>query len=812
MREASTQGAIVNDVLLLYELSLAIGSSLDAKKNCEGFLNILQARKGITQVAVWIQTEAVATAALPKLSLLYANPRRSDSSVCTEDTHPLIRAMHSRRPITVSSTDRDGRQLYDEHCTGGGLFVLFVLFPLAEFGVLELYFPSRYSSIPPRTVNQLKNVVDKFASSLAGSLAHERLQRTEALLRQSENRYRMLIENLPQRFFIKDANSNFVSISHNLASDLGITPDDVAGKSDFDFFPADLARKFQDDDRRVMQQGKPEEIEERIIVNGEERIIQTIKAPALDRNGKIAGVLGMFWDISTQKKDREQIARLVASVEHAQDAIIISDQEARIQYVNPAFEQMTGYAASEAVGQFARILRSNKHPEAFYEHMLNTVQQGNLWRGEMIIQCRDGSLRHVERNIAPVFDDGGQVICHVTIQRDITEHKQMEEKFLHAQKMESLGILVGGVAHEFNNALAGISGRLYLLKRKLTASATAMNDVDIAEALCFRSADMVKKMLAFARKSPLQMHDFDLTSFIRETFRLHRLSIPESIVVHTMFEADAMIIHGDTSQIQQIIINLLNNARDAVEGVANPEISLSLVHFAPDATFLQAHPETAGKHFAHISVHDNGHGITPSDLPHIFDPFYTTKEVGKGTGLGLAMVYEACGMHEGYVDVTSRPAQWTRMDVYLPLVDIPDHAMDSPPPPTTARGHGELILLVDDEEMLRETLKEVLVSLGYRVIAASDGEQAMQLFTTHAHELALVLMDVVMPRMGGVEAGRLMQAMHPDIPVIFCTGYDKHDVLADDQITDEMTVSKPYNIEQISLQIARQIRSSQISG
>ncbi|TLS66519.1 PAS domain S-box protein [Mariprofundus erugo] len=804
MPESSAQSAIINDVLLLYELSLAIGSSLDARKNCEGFLNILQARKNITQVAVWILTDADHADGSPQLSLLYANPRRSTPVAGRERTPPLLRTMHERRPVTISSPEMD-----DERLAGDGLFVLF---PLAEFGVLELYFPSRHATIPPRTVNQLKNVIDKFAASLAGSLAHERLQHTEALLRQSENRYRMLIENLPQRFFIKDTSSNFVAISHNLASDLGIQPDEVSGKNDFDFFPAELAKKFQMDDQRVMQQGKPEEIEERVIVRGEERIIQTIKAPALDRDGNIAGVLGMFWDISEQKKDREQIARLVASVEHAQDAIIISDQEARIQYVNPAFEQMTGYAASDAVGQFTRILRSNKHPEAFYKHMLDTVQQGNIWRGEMIIQCRDGSLRHVERNIAPVFDDAGEVICHVTIQRDITEHKQMEEKFLHAQKMESLGILVGGVAHEFNNALAGITGRLYLLKRKLTASATALNDVEIAEELCFRSADMVKKMLAFARKSPLQMHDFDLGSFIRETFRLHRLSIPESITVHTMFEADTMVIHGDTSQVQQIIINLLNNARDAVEGVDNPEITLSLAHFVPDATFIQAHPDTADRHFARISVDDNGHGIHPSDLPHIFDPFYTTKEVGKGTGLGLAMVYGACGMHEGYVDVTSQPGKGTRMEICLPLIDTPDHTLESAPLPATARGHGELILLVDDEEMLRETLKEVLLSLGYRVLEASDGEQAMQLFSSHHHELALVLMDVVMPRMGGVEAGRLMQAMQPDVPVIFCTGYDKHDVMADENIADDMTVSKPYNIELISQQIARHIRKPFTSG
>ncbi|GAV19940.1 blue-light-activated protein [Mariprofundus micogutta] len=798
MTKTQPNAAIINDVLVLYELSLAIGTALDPVANCRGFLSILQARKNISQASVWVESDQLPAANDAPLSLLYANPSRSGGSVHVSGSqHPFARVMESRRPLLVEAGSAEAELMMDGRTFVGGVFILY---PLANLGLLELYSTSDAASHPPKSVNQLKSVIDKFANSLVGSLSHYRLQKAEALLKQSENKYRMLVENLPQRFFFKDTNSKYISGSKNYADDLGTSPEALVGKTDYDFFPAHIAEGYQRDDKRIMSSLVTEDIEESIVFDGEERFIHTVKAPALDEHNQVIGVLGMFWDITEEKQAGEQMARLVASVEYAQDAIIISDLDSRMQYVNPAFEKMTGYSAEEAVGQYTKILRSGRHPRSFYVDMLETVRQGNIWRGEMIIKCKDGSFRYVERNVAPVLDEQGDIICQVNIQRDITEHKQMEEQLLQSQKMESLGTLVGGVAHEFNNALAGMTGRLFLLRGKASELPSALHDIDMMEKLCFRSADMVKQMLAFARKSPLQMKDVDLTVFVKETFKLHRLSIPESIDVRTRFRASALPVHGDTTQIQQIVINLLNNARDAVGGEENPEITLELDTFNPDVAFLDVHPDSRGRRYAHLCISDNGCGINQKKLQHIFDPFYTTKEVGKGTGLGLAMVYGACAMHKGYVDVISRSGLGTSMHVYLPLLE--ERPGTSKATLTQVMGgQGEMILLVDDEEMLRSTGKAVLESLGYIVLEACDGVQAVEIFEAHQHEIRLVLMDVVMPHMGGVEAVKRMQHIRKDVPAIFCTGYDKSDVLADSGVGDEMILSKPYSVEEVSRKI-----------
>jgi len=796
MNKTSANAAIINDVLVLYELSLAIGTALEPQKNCEGFLNILQARKNIPQAAVWVRPELLSAGSGSELTLLYANPRRSFNAHDLQDVmHPFARVAGSQRPLLIEADSIEAGMIRGERSPAVGTFILY---PLAQLGVLELY--STSTSLSARSVNQLKSVVDKFAASLTGSLSHARLQQAEALLKRSEQKYRTLVENLPQRFFIKDINSHYISCSKNYADDLGTTPEALVGRNDHDFFPAYIAEAFQRDDKRIMSRGTTEDIDEIIVFDGEERLIHTVKAPARDEKGQITGVLGMFWDVTEQKKAREQMARLVASVEHAQDAIIISDLDSRMLYVNPAFESMTGFSAAEAVGLYTKIMRSGRHPRSFYVEMLETVRQGNVWRGEMIIKCKDGSFRYVERNVAPVLDESGNIICQVNIQRDITEHKKMEEQLLQSQKMESLGTLVGGVAHEFNNALAGMTGRLFLLKSKTSALPSALYDIEMVEQLCFRSADMVRQMLAFARKSPLQKKDVDLTAFVKETFKLHRLSIPENIDLHTAFAAQSLPVHGDVTQIQQIVINLLNNARDAVSEKQHPEITLEISAFTPDAAFLEAHPEGGGRSYAHLTVSDNGCGISEKKLQHIFDPFYTTKEVGKGTGLGLSMVYGACAMHGGYVDVVSSQGTGTSMHVYLPLLETEIRKASAAFMRAVA-GQGETVLLVDDEEMLRSKGKAVLEALGYVVLEAPDGLQAVEMFAAHQHDIRLVLMDVVMPHMGGVEAAEKMHRVRSDVPVIFCTGYDKSDVLADSGVREEMVLSKPYSVETISRMI-----------
>lgn len=520
------------------------------------------------------------------------------------------------------------------------------------------------------------------AARIAG-IVMEREQR-EIKLRQSEFKYRTLVENLPQRFFLKDKQSVFVSCSNNLAKDLGITPEKIVGTIDNDYFPPAMAERFQQDDQRIMQSGVAEEFEETIIIGGEERMIQTVKVPALDEDGNTCGVLGIFWDI--------------------------------------------------------------------------------------------------------------------------TEQKLLEEKYRQAQKMESVGTLVGGVAHEFNNTLAGITGRLFLAQADAEDKSKVLHHLDKISTLCSRASDMVKQLLAFSRKSPVQNKHFDLSAFIKETYKLHKFSVPENIRIETDFSSDALPVLGDASQIQQILVNLLHNARDAVSDVAEPCINLKLAPFKAGELFVHAHPDLLSRDFAHLVIEDNGCGVPEENRDKVFDPFYTTKEVGKGTGLGLAMVYGAVQAHKGVVEVDSELGRYTRIHVYLPLSSSSSQDEQSPSS-QFVHGNGETILFVDDQPGLRELGREVLESLGYTVLEASNGFEAIKTYVANRDAIALILLDVVMPVMGGVEAALAIRAMNENAKVIFTTGYDGNDVLDASVIGWAEVISKPYDIDSLSHLIKKTISS-----
>ncbi|MDX8392747.1 MAG: PAS domain S-box protein [Mariprofundaceae bacterium] len=538
---------------------------------------------------------------------------------------------------------------------------------------------------------------------------------------------------------------------------------------------------------------------------------EPIKSPA----GKVLGAFGMYYNhpclpnesqehdlesatqlaaIVMEREQRETLlGKLYRSFECAQDAIIISDLDSRMEYVNPAFERMTGYSTQEAAGKYTKILRSGKHPISFYVDMLETVRQGNVWRGEMTIRCKDGSLREVERNIAPVFDAAGNTLCQVNIQRDITEHRALEEQLQQAQKMDALGTLVGGIAHDFNNMLAGITANIFLLKERIESSSQTNKNISNIEKLSFRAAETIQQLLTFARKNQVKMEPVLLGTFIEETFGLLRAGLPENIDFHLQICSEALQINGDKSQLHQVLINLINNARDAVEKTPTPQITLKLEKFHNHANFLKTHPNLKDEVYAHLSVKDNGCGIAKRQSDHIFDPFFTTKEVGKGTGLGLAMVFGTVKKHKAFIEMESVESKGTTFHIYMPL-----HAQQEKttmPPQQLLKGNGEKILLADDQAQIIESGKLVLESLGYQVLTATNGQQAVDIFKRGDHQIDLCIFDVVMPVMGGDKAAQYIREIKPNVKIIFSTGYDQH-LLKD--MTNETIINKPFSILEMS--------------
>ncbi|GAV19415.1 two-component system, sporulation sensor kinase A [Mariprofundus micogutta] len=416
----------------------------------------------------------------------------------------------------------------------------------------------------------------------------------------------------------------------------------------------------------------------------------------------------------------------------------------------------------------------------------------------------DGQQRWIQGYGRVMKDAAGRPERLIGTVQDITESKQFEEHFLQTQKMEAVGTLVGGVAHEFNNMLAGMTGRLYLAKLAVQNNNEALDHLGKIEGLSFKAAEMIQQLLTFSRKGQVTKKTFDLVMFIKEAFKLHRFSIPENIRMNTSFSQYALPVDGDEVQMQQILVNLLNNARDALEKVNKPviDIRLELYEQPLDATDLSQ--ENQHDRFAHLSVSDNGCGMSAETRRHIFEPFFTTKDVGKGTGLGLAMLYGAVETHQGRIEVESEPGRGSIFNIYFPLSEAATQKLTEQPGLPLA-GRGETILLVDDEANLRMTGAEVLTRMGYHVLQAADGLEAVEEFIANEDDVAVILMDIVMPNLGGVAAAQEIWKRNSNVKVIFCTGYDKEEVTDEKDLRGSAFISKPYRVDELGQLIRNMI-------
>ncbi|ATX82790.1 PAS domain S-box-containing protein [Mariprofundus ferrinatatus] len=410
----------------------------------------------------------------------------------------------------------------------------------------------------------------------------------------------------------------------------------------------------------------------------------------------------------------------------------------------------------------------------------------------------DGRVKYVHEHCQTFYDAEGNPTRSTGTVQDITERKELEERLLQSQKMEAIGTLAGGIAHDFNNTLAAIQGNLYLAKKQLDDKELLASKLNNIVSLSEHAAEIVRQLLTFARKDIVTHQPFSLTSLLRTELSLFRSIIPENIDYSIELCDEELNVLGDSTQLQQALVNLLNNARDAVRNTEQPKISFTLEPFSINTGFQQKHPEIQGDGVAHLIIRDNGSGIPAATLEHIFEPFYTTKAVGEGTGLGLAMVYGSIQTHGGAVDVESSEGKGTTFHIYLPLCQKDGKQTDKPETPPVA-GEGETILLVDDDDDVRSTTCEVLESMGYRVLIASDGQQGLDTFDAYQHEIDLIISDVVMPKMGGTEFSRRAKERVHDIPVILITGYDERQVAdIQDDLGDIELLQKPISYPLLS--------------
>ena len=464
----------------------------------------------------------------------------------------------------------------------------------------------------------------------------------------------------------------------------------------------------------------------------------------------------------------ERLHKLSLAVEQSSNIIIITDAEGIIEYVNPKFTEVTGYSAEEVVGHSPALISSGLTASQKYKELSKMPAAGGDWHGEFLNRKKNGELFWCEEHIAPIRNASGKVTHFVAVENDVTERHKTAEQLQKAQKMETAGWLAGGIAHDFNNFLMVVHGNLELLREKLVGQSEACDLTDNALHATDRSAKLVRQLLAFSRQQSLQPQAVDVCALIGRLWGLLGSMLIETISLRVSVPDRPWCAFVDQAQLENALLNLAINARDAMPRGGTLLIKAENVELTSDR--LPVGSEVRPGSFVRISVADTGTGMPPEVLERALEPFFTTKEVGKGSGLGLSMVYGFIKQSGGHIEIDSAPGRGTRVDLYLRETE-PEEMAEAPKSEATALGRAEIILVVEDNPELREVTVSLLEELGYRSIAAPNGPAALAVLESKQN-IDLLFTDIVMPSgMTGIELARKALSLRPGIKLLFATGH-----------------------------------------
>ena len=523
--------------------------------------------------------------------------------------------------------------------------------------------------------------------------------------------------------------------------------------------------------------------------NGEEFPLEASISRA-DVAGRVMHTV-LVRDITERRRAEEQILEQAALLEKATDAIIVRDMSDRIVYWNRAAERIFGWSREEALAKTHRDLFAAS-PEADLEVASKSLLEKGEWNGELCKIAKNGREVIVDSRWTLMRDAAKNPKAQLIISTDITERKKLEAQLLRTQRLESLGTLAGGIAHDLNNMLTPIMMSIELLRVKVT-DPTCQLMLSTLQASTERGADLVRQILAFARGSPGQRQLLQLPPLINELCKLLRQTLPKSITVATAVPDKLWIVEGDATQIHQVLMNLSVNARDAMP--SGGRLTITAQNFSFTEHTIRSHPDAKVGPYILLTVEDTGTGIAPDVLDKIFDPFFTTKEIGVGTGLGLSTAIGITRSHGGFLTVYSEPGKGSQFKVYLPAVEQEALSGAGVQPRSLPIGHGELLLLVDDEVAILHLGKAILEAHGYRVVTTSNGRDALAVFAQRRVEIKLVITDLAMPLIDGRATIRGLRALDARIPIVATSGFMPAGELDADLKEVQGFLTKPYSAE-----------------
>jgi PAS domain S-box-containing protein len=627
------------------------------------------------------------------------------------------------------------------------------------------------------------------------------LKRVEQEVLAQKKLFETMFNALTDGIVITDTHRRILLANKGMTTTFGYTPEELIGKTTEVLY--DSTMNYQRTGKTVFngESNHPTELYTTAYKDKSGRSFpgETFGTKLYDNNNQWIGNLGVMRDITKRKQDEDALERLKVAIEQAGEVIVITDTDGVIQYTNPAFERVTGYSLDEAHLQNPRILKSDLQDEVFYKNLWETISSGRIWAGRLVNRHKDGSLFTEEATISPVFNNEGHIINYVAIKRDITTQLKLEAQYLQAQKMESVGRLTGGVAHDFNNILAVILGYTEMAMRRVTPSEKLYSDLEKIFDAAKRSADIVRQLLAFSRKQNIAPKVLDLNDTVAGMLKILSRLIGEDIDLSWNPTADPTTVKIDPSQVDQILANLCVNARDAIDG--SGKVTIETANTTLDEEYCACHPGFQPGKYVTLSVSDNGCGFGKDISDKIFEPFFTTKGM-VGTGLGLSTVYGIVKQNNGFINAYSEPGEGTTFKIYLPSQENETVWKTETELVNPEVSQGETILLVEDDRSILEMAAIMLERLNYKVLTANTPKEALQQAKEHAGQIHLLITDVIMPEMNGKELSTQLLAISPQLKVMYISGYTAN-VIAHHGILDEGIhfLQKPFSRRKLATKV-----------
>ena len=668
------------------------------------------------------------------------------------------------------------------------------------------------------------------------------MRRAEVKLAEKEHRLRTIFETEPEGVVVVGPMGELLEINPaGLAMFEAASPGDMLGHSLSGFLLPGYREIFGDLHQRALN-GERGLVEFQITGRrGTRRWLESHATPMPDTQGYVRLVLCILRDITPRKQAEDELRKLTRTIEQAPLSIIMTDLTGAIEYTNPQFTLVSGYTPDEVRGQNPRLLKSGHTAPQVYQDMWATLTAGCVWRGELLNRRKNGELFWELVVMAPILGPEGVATHYVALKEDISAEKAtqaekaaIENQLRQSQKLDAIGQLAGGIAHDFNNLLTGVLGNVALLEDEALPAGTQELIGQIKQA-GQQAAGLTRQLLIFSHRQEPLMLEIELNGTIAEMAKLLQRILGEAVNLHFHYALKPQFIQADAGMIDQIILNLAVNARDAMPHGGNLTMSTESVAFEPDAekgglsewlgearrrgpgrrgmegsnpTMLGAQPGS----FTCFTVVDEGCGMTPEVCAHIFEPFYTTKEMGKGTGLGLATVYGIVQLHHGGVEVESRPGVGSTFRIYLPQLKtapVPAAPVPAAPVPAAVTRGGGTILVVEDEPAVRQLLCACLQNAGYRVLESPSGVAALQLWPQHRAEVDLLITDMVMPEgVSGVQLAQALRTERPDLKIILISGYNARIDRERMQLgADVDFMPKPFNLQDVLLLVQARLNA-----